>query len=260
MKAIQFLLTTLVVLIVMSSAITAQNEFGLPEAIDNLEHANLTNDISGIMNAHGLFERIISAEPENYYAVYYKLLAEYRLITADHNGEFQMLDKYYDDAIESLEKLSDYRSLASEIKTLKAAIHMMKLADSPMSGRSLSPKIHSLLDEALIDNPGNPRAYLIRGIMAFNTPAMFGGSKEDAIKFLNTSQKLFETSVEKDSVSPSWGYNETFAWLGMAYTELRDYNSAKSIYENGLEVEPNFGWIKFQLLPNLNQQVAENEN
>ncbi|NTU73493.1 hypothetical protein HGB07_04985 [Candidatus Roizmanbacteria bacterium] len=63
-----------------------------------------------------------------------------------------------------------------------AGIYMMKIATSSMSAVTLSPKAHSLLDDAQKSQPGNPRPYIIRGTMKYQTPGIFGGSYEDAVK------------------------------------------------------------------------------
>jgi tetratricopeptide (TPR) repeat protein len=86
---------------------------------------------------------------------------------------------------------------------------------------------------------------------------MFGGSKEDAMKNFSKAVSLFEREENIDSLSPNWGYLESLAWLGRANTALENYETALYAYNKALNVEPNFMWVKNNLLPNLKKKMSE---
>ena len=119
---------------------------------------------------------------------------------------------------------------------------------------TLSPKIYSLLDEAQRIDPGKPYSYVIRGIMYFNTPQMYGGSYEEALKNFNKAAKLFEGTDNENNINPVWGYAETLAWIGRTQENLKDNDAAKFAYQKALSVAPDYAWVKYSLLPNLEKK------
>ena len=121
-------------------------------------------------------------------------------------------------------------------------------------------KINSLLEEVSAKKFGNPRTLLIRGMMAYNTPPMFGGSVDKSIEYFTKAELIFQNSKSSDELKPDWGYLETLAWKGQALAEKGMVQDAKSAYENALAIEPNFGWVKFRLLPQLEKQIAEKDS
>ncbi len=173
-------------------------------------------------------------------------------------GNEDLFDKYYEDAVAHAEQLSNQKEIESEGKTLLAGIYMMKVATSSMSAVTLSPKIHSLLDDAQEIDPFNPRPYIIRGVMKYQTPGIFGGSYEDAAKNFSKAIQLFEKQDDVDMLKPHWGYLESLAWLGRTQEKLDNYDAAKFAYEKALSVEPNYGWVKYSLLPQLMKKLNSN--
>ena len=108
------------------------------------------------------------------------------------------------------------------------------------------------LDHTEALEPDNPRVLLSRGIGKFNTPAMFGGSIEDA-------ETYFERAVERLAVDrrPSRldiGGGSAHAWLGQVYTKRGDKAAAREEYRLALEDTPKSGWVQFVLLPALDRE------
>ena len=227
----------------------------LKEAV---RQADLKFDRDLYIKAHADCERILAAEPENTAAEYYLTYTEYKLLLIGMmNKEKSAFTNYYSAALEHAGNLSDDKEYRSEGLTLQAAINMMKLAANPNEGPSLAPKIHELLDKAENDNPDNPRVYIIRGHMLKNTPEFFGGSLKGAIKEFKYAVSIFEEGTNpKSEVSPEWGHLEALVEIGNIYSVLGDYKSAKEAYEKALEVEPDYVYVKFRLLPELEQKIS----
>ena len=53
-----------------------------------------------------------------------------------------------------------------------------------------------------------------------------------------------------------WGYLDALAWLGIAHSSLGDFESAITAYNKALEVEPDFAWIKYELLPKAEEKLT----
>ena len=85
----------------------------------------------------------------------------------------------------------------------------------------------------------------------YYTPAMFGGDKQRAISKMEHALELFAKEEISDALQPSWGYDEAYAQLGIMRQEAGDIEGAREAFVKALEVNPNNGWVKFQLLPGL---------
>ncbi len=210
-----------------------------------------------LVKAHDIFQHICKADSSNYEALYNVTLNEYKLLEMGARpGNEELFEQYYEGALENAKILSGKKEFAAEGKTLSAAVYMMKIASSPMSAVTLSSKIHSLLDEAEKIKPEFPRIYLVRGMMKYNTPGIFGGSYEDALKNFNKSASLYERQHE-DTASSDWGYVEALTWMGRSQEKLENFDAALFSYKKVLSVEPDFLWVKYSLLPKLEEKLAK---
>ena len=210
-----------------------------------------------LLKAHDIFQRIYKADTFNNEALYYVTLVEYKLLEMGARQDTEKLfDRYYDSACEHTKILIGDKIFAAEGKTLLAAVYMMKIAGSPMSSVTLSSKIHSLLDDAEKIKPEFPRISLVRGLMKYNTPRIFGGSYEDALKNFNKSISLYEKQNE-DSASRDSGYLEALTWAGRSQEQLENFEAALFFYKKVLSIEPDFGWVKYSLLPRLEEKLAK---
>ena len=63
----------------------------------------------------------------------------------------------------------------------------------------------------------------------------------------------FEEAQGKE-FNPEWGYLETLAWTGQVYAKLGNVDTARFYYTKVLTIEPEYGWVKYVLLPTLDKQ------
>jgi hypothetical protein len=210
-----------------------------------------------LLKADSIFQNIYKTDTTNFETLYNLTLIEYKLLEMGlQSGNEKLFDHYYETALENAKKLSNKKIFVAEGKTLSAAIYMMKIASSPISAITLSSEIHSLLDEAEKIKPEFPRIYLIRGMMNYNTPGIFGGSYKDALKNFNKSVSLYE-GQNKDIASSDWGYLEALTWAGRSQEKVENFEAAMFSYKKVLSVEPEFSWVKNSLLPKLEEKLAE---
>lgn len=218
--------------------------------------AYLQYDKEKFIEARSIFEIAYNKDKSNLLPLYYITLIDYKILEVSmQDGGETLFDKYYEPALKNAEVLSNDKDFAADGKILSAAIYMMRIATSSMSAVTLSPKIHSLLDEAQQIAPQKPYSYVVRGIMKYKTPGIFGGSYEDALKNFNYAIKLFENDKKENSINPAWGYIETLAWAGQTQEKLDNNEAALFIYKKALIKEPEFEWIKYSLLPSLEEEI-----
>ncbi len=210
-----------------------------------------------LLQSHDIFQHIYKADTSNFEALYNVTLVEYKLLEmGTRPGNEQLFEQYYEAALENTKILTDKKEFVAEGKTLSAAIYMMKIASNPLSAITLSSKIHSLLDEAKKIKPDYPRIYLIRGMMKFNTPRIFGGSYEAALINFNKSVSLYEKQ-NLDTANIDWGYLEALTWAGRTLDKLENFEAAIFLYKKVLSAEPDFGWVKYSLLPKLEEKLTQ---
>ena len=243
----------------MFSLQAKENKELLPKAISLSEEGYLKFDKSFYIKSHGICERILSSDPENIFAKYYLGYNKYRLVNiAMVNKDSKLFDLYYESTIKTLEPLMDNEKIRSDVRSLLAATYMMKLATDNSEAQTLSIKINSLLEQAKKMDPNNPRSYLIKGTMLFNTPKMFGGSIDGALKNFIKVISIFESEPESKN-EITWGYLEALAWKGIALAKKGDVENARLSYEQALKIAPDFGWVKYNLLPKLDGLENKNE-
>jgi len=210
------------------------------------------------LKARNIFEQVYDSNKTNLLPLYYMTFIDYKLLEMSlrQQGDEQF-NKYYDGAEKNAFQIIENKDWESEGKTLLAAIYMMKIAKNPMAAVSLSPKIAGLLLEAEKSNPVNPRAYLIDGMMKFNTPKTYGGSYEVAADNFRKAVSIYEKQDTSATLQPSWGYLEALAWLGRSLDQLDNAESAKFYYQKVLSIQPEYGFVKYYLLPNLEKKMKE---
>jgi tetratricopeptide (TPR) repeat protein len=82
---------------------------------------------------------------------------------------------------------------------------------------------------------------------------MFGGDAKKSIDYLEKSK----TKYESQSLTNTWEYMNVLALLGQAYHGQKAYKKAKTTYETALKAAPNFGWVKYSLLPKTEKALAQ---
>lgn len=216
-------------------------------------------DSKAFQKASALCDRILSVDEGNIYALYYKAYSYYRILNIGmiQNVE-EILGIYLKTGIETGETLVEHDKFKSEAYTVLAAIQMMNLSQNPGKAAQLFSETSGYLGKALAADSLNPRTYLIKAILMFNTPAQYGGGPTTSIKLLEKANILFDTHSYEDELMPRWGKYEAMAWTGMAYQKMGQLSKAKEIYEKIINEKPDYGWVKHQLLPSLENSSYEN--
>lgn len=103
---------------------------------------------------------------------------------------------------------------------------------------------------ALAVKPENPRVHLIQGTSLYYTPEQWSGGKEKAKVALEEAVRLYALDSPEPAM-PDWGHSEAYGWLGWVKLEMGERDAAKSHWDKALEIDPENGWVKFQLMPKL---------
>lgn len=196
-----------------------------------------------LKNARDMFlNLLIKEKKENAYLLYYVALCDYRLaiyyFTSNNTGE---ADRYNSEGQQYLEKAMAADPSFGEAYALLATLLGYEIALHQEKAMTLGLKTYEYFAKAFEKEPENPRIYLLKGSSVLYTPEAFGGGAANAIEFLNKSINLFEKESIKDPLQPSWGKEEAYTFLGMAYKQKKEFDKAKEFLKKALEVNPDFG-------------------
>ena len=215
-----------------------------------LQQAIDTSNPDQLYEAQKLFDRARQNGHHEEFALYYLALCEYRLATlfaSAPDEQVQSINRtieYLKGAIELEENFSDAHALL-------ASVYGQKLGLKSHLGMALGPETKRVLEKSKRLDGNNPRVVLIDGMSGYYTPAMFGGDKQRAISKMEHALELFAKEEIRDPLQPSWGYDEACAQLGIMRQEIGDIKGAREVFVKALEINPNNGWVKSQLLPGL---------
>ena len=140
----------------------------------------------------------------------------------------------------------------AEAGSLLAAVYGAQIGTSMWRGMTLGPKSGMAIQRAEKADPENPRVALQKGISAYFTPPAFGGGIDKAERELIRAQALF-AKQKRPTEWPNWGELDVLAFRGQIRAKKGDREGARAIYAQALAIAPDFGWVRYALLPALDR-------
>lgn len=229
------------------------------EAEPVLERAYLTAAGSAkLSEAVKPIEAALAVDPKNPALLYERAFASYAATTALRApGKEEALIAQLEKTAAALERVKG-QPWEAEAAALRSNIlgNLIGLKGG-MSGMVLGPKSGSLLARAEKALPSNPRVLLFRGISLLNTPAAFGGDPKKGAQTLQAAVDAFAQAGTGTAAGPRWGQADALAWLGLAKKQAGDVAGARAAWEQALALQPRYAWVKFALLPSLDQKAGQ---
>ena len=220
-----------------------------------LQAGGNANDLDAMYAARATFERTLADTGLSAWSHYYIALADFRIASLLRSSEENKdrTSEHLKAAVEHLKKATEIDPQAAEAYALLSSVYGQQVALSPLRSMLLGPKAGKAVQKAQQLAPDNPRVVLSAATSAFKTPKMFGGSKEKGLQGFQRAAELFAQEEPTDPIHPVWGHREAYAWLGIAHQDLGELEQARSAFEKALEIDPDFGWVKYVLLPGLDE-------
>jgi tetratricopeptide (TPR) repeat protein len=148
----------------------------------------------------------------------------------DKNNEakhyLSLLDK-------NLEKLKSLSGESAEYHAYTAAAYGFKIGLSNWRAPFFGPKSMNHAELALEKNPRR-----------------FGGSDEKALNYYLKALEIIENEPAGIQQN-NWMYLNLLTLAGQIYQEMGNQKQAKKYFEQALQIEPGFVWVKEELLPSL---------
>jgi tetratricopeptide (TPR) repeat protein len=132
---------------------------------------------------------------------------------------------------------------------------LIGLSRNPLTGMRLGPRSSALMEEAADAGPRNPRVWLVKGINAMYTPAMWGGGLDKARSHLQRAQELFANDGPAAPL-PAWGEADVHIYLGQIHAKQGRLHEARAAYERALVLQPDNRWVRRVLLPTLGRTTS----
>ncbi|RKY76431.1 hypothetical protein DRQ00_08750 [candidate division KSB1 bacterium] len=211
-----------------------------------------------MLAARAFFERLLNDPTYPWLIHYYIGYADRGIVNFYFSQKNKKKAKeFVNDGIQHLKKSVELKDDFGESYALLSSLYGTKIGLSPLLGITLGPKSGRMQQRAFELAPENPRVSLIAGESAYYTPKMWGGGKEKALKHLQKAIEYFQTFKSEKPILPTWGHEEAYAYLGLIQMERKNFAEAKNSFEKALEINPNYGWVKFVLMKELEKKMAK---
>ncbi len=182
----------------ITSLLSAQTNYekGMQKAFE----LSVTNP----MEASNLFERIATAEPDNWLPSYYAA----RVIILNSFGETDK-DKLTAQLAKAQDLINDATAISKnnpEILVMQALLHTAWVAfDGATYGMTLSGKVVALYQQAEQIAPNNPRVVLNKAEWAMGGARFFGQDTAPFCKDVEHALELFANFKPESLFHPNWG-------------------------------------------------------
>lgn len=187
-----------------TSAGNDQYKQAMTQAITTMQTHSEQSPVADMLASANQFERIASAEPNQWLPRYYAGL-NYVYLGFMGKDEAEK-DRYLDQADVNLKAAEAMAPANDELAVLKAYIAQARMVVDPMSRwQQYGPLFQAGLEKAKSLNANNPRIYVLEGSSLMYTPEQFGGGAGAACPVLKQASEKFATFKPASNLTPSWG-------------------------------------------------------
>ena len=159
---------------------------------------------ANMLNLANTFERIATAEKNQWLAYYYAALCQinYTYVEPDKSK----IDAIADKATMLINKADSLMPNNSEISCIKSMIASAHMLVNPMQRfMEYGPEVSAHLESASQQDPNNPRPEYLKGQGLKYTPEQFGGGCGTAKPVLQSSLDKYTKFKPASDIHPSWG-------------------------------------------------------
>lgn len=215
-------------------------------------------DTKQLRRAASLFRRATNREEHTALSHYYVGLTHKRLVDISRENTKEEDITHLDTAIDHLETSIAKDDDFAEAHALLSGAFGRKIGKKPELGMFLGPKSSKEMKRAKRLAPDNPRVVLMSAISDLMTPEKWGGNPEKSIDGFERAIQLFESYEPESPLHPDWGYSESYAWLGIAHMKQKNHCKARTTFEQALEIDSDFSWVREVLLPKAKKKLDSN--
>lgn len=162
--------------------------------------------------------------------------------------KYNTAEEYIDKSEEIIDKLLVESPENATLLAYKGAYIAFTIGISNLKAIYLGPKSVKYINKSIELDPENIQGNIEKGNSMYYRPSVFGGDKNEAIKYYVRAVKSFE---KQGLVINNWMYINTMTALGQAYEATDQIQLAKLCYEKIIRIFPNFMWVEDELYPDM---------
>lgn len=189
----------LIITLLIASQVAAQTNYE-----KGMHRAFALWEDNKVEDATNVFERIASAESNNWLPAYYA--AEVLILDGFKTKDFTAMDAQMNRAQRFLNAATAISKDNPEVLVMQALLHTVYVAnDGATYGRLLSGKIAALYAKAYGIAPENPRVLLNKTEWAMGSARFFGQDTAPFCKDIEKALELFTNFQPETEFHPKWG-------------------------------------------------------
>lgn len=207
-------LFVLVTLAFLASGAFAQSEKYMASMKSNIAAIDTSfKNPQDLLNLANKFERIAIAEKSQWLPYYYAALCQVNYTYMEQDKS--KIDGIADKATELINHADSLQPKNSEISCIKSMIASAHMMVNPMQRyMEYGPESQSYIDDAMQQDPTNPRPEYLKGQALKYTPEQFGGGCATAKPVMQSSLAKYEKFVTASEIHPSWGKQRIETLIG----------------------------------------------
>lgn len=163
--------------------------------------------------------------------------------------------RYLDIAEKMAMELEQKKLNLSLVNAYQGAFNGYNIALAPYKVIFFGSRSIKHVEKAIQLDKKNYFGYIQMGNIEFYKPPRFGGDKYKSINYYGQAKTIIENDYFKSK--NDWNYLNILVSIAKSYTALGKYEEAKKYYEATLKIEPQFTWVKNNLLPELNKKMKD---
>ncbi len=175
--------------------------------------------------------------------------AGYLLGTGDKDAARPLIDAFEKD----IERLAAYPEYRAETEAFRISLLGFRMALNPARAVTLGPKALKQLQIAMDAGSKSASVWIEKANSEAHMPAFAGGSKAKAAASFREAIRLFEADTQLSGCN--WRYLNTMVLLGQLLEKMEDYTGARDAYRRALRREPDFKWVRDELLPAVEKEI-----
>jgi tetratricopeptide (TPR) repeat protein len=216
-----------------------------------IHRAVVRGDLGGVRQAITLIDRALGAFPNDPLLLHYRGFATFRMgqLHAVSPATEDSATAYFESTLEWMDRSIALKPLAESHAVRSSAMGQL-MGGSMLAGVRYGAAAGRADDQARALGGENPRVLLLQAIGTWFKPSMFGGGEDKARPLMARALAAFAKDHPAPGM-PAWGYAEALAWHGQMEEKAGRSGAARAAYQQALTLEPDYGWVKYVLLPRL---------
>jgi tetratricopeptide (TPR) repeat protein len=161
--------------------------------------------------------------------------------------------KYLDLSEKNISILEKDTKNLSFVNSYKAAFYGYRIGLNKLLAPFIGIKSINCAKLAIDLDKENFFGYVQYANIQFYMPAVFGGSKKEALEYYLKAEKLMEKNMNE--INENWNYLCLLIVIAQSYSYLDEFQSSISYFEKILKIEPGFGYVKNELYPEVLKKI-----